>query len=110
MADNNEKVRGPYLQYLSDSSTRNVPRTTKYRWDKKAKLMSEREESCPEESSLTKSPSPSCQRNEAVPGISTSSFSPDDFSRLNRTILMQKWKLTVFPTVVTNLRLKESKS
>lgn len=96
MADNNEKVRGPYLQYLSDSSTRNVPRTTKYRWDKKAKLMSEREESCPEESSLTKSPSPSCQRNEAVPGISTSSFSPDDFQSPEPNYINAKMEVNSF--------------
>lgn len=29
------KRRGPYLQFLSDSSNQNVPRTTKYRWNKK---------------------------------------------------------------------------
>ena len=29
------KRRGPYLQFLSDGSHQNVPRTTKYRWEKK---------------------------------------------------------------------------
>lgn len=31
------KRRGPYLQYLSDSSSQNVPRTTKNRWNKKVR-------------------------------------------------------------------------
>ena len=40
MADD-RKRRGPYLQYLSDSSTGiKVPRTTKYRWKKKAEVLS----------------------------------------------------------------------
>ena len=55
MADNCEIAIGPYLKHLCDSSTCNVPRTTKYRWSKKAKLVSEREESYPEERNLTKS-------------------------------------------------------
>ena len=55
MADNSEIAIGPYLKHLCDSSTCNVPRTTKYRWSKKAKLVSEREESYPEERNLTKS-------------------------------------------------------
>ena len=42
MADNSEIAIGPYLKHLCDSSTCNVPRTTKYRWSKKAKLVSER--------------------------------------------------------------------
>ena len=29
------KLRGPYLQFLTDGSHQNVPRTTKYRWQKK---------------------------------------------------------------------------
>ena len=52
MADNCEIAIGPYLKHLCDSSTCNVPRTTKYRWSKKAKLVSEREESYPEERNL----------------------------------------------------------
>ena len=58
--------------------------------------MSEREESCPEESSLTKSPSPSCQRNEAVPGISTSSFSPDDFQSPEPNYINAKMEVNSF--------------
>ena len=54
MADNSEIAIGPYLKHLCDSSTCNVPRTTKYRWSKKAKLVSEREKSYPEERNLTK--------------------------------------------------------
>ena len=54
MDDNSENARGPYLQYLSDSSTFNATRTTKYRWSKKVKLTSKREESYPEERNLTK--------------------------------------------------------
>lgn len=44
MADNRGKRRGPYLQYLSDSTSRNVPRTTKHRWSKKSKLTSDSQE------------------------------------------------------------------
>ena len=54
MDDNSENARGPYLQYLSDSSTFNATITTKYRWSKKVKLTSKREESYPEERNLTK--------------------------------------------------------
>ena len=96
MADDSEKMRGPYLQYLSDSSTRNVPRTTKYRWSKKAKLMSDREDSCPEERSLTKSRSPSSQSNEAVSDISTLSFSPDDFQSPEPNYLNEKMEINRF--------------
>ena len=70
MDDNSENTRGPYLQYLSDSSTFNATRTTKYRWSKKVKLTSKRAESYPEERNLTKScidfSSTSSQRNEVV--------------------------------------------
>ena len=75
MDDNSENARGPYLQYLSDSSTFNATRTTKYRWSKKVKLTSKREESYPEERNLTKS----SQRNEVVLSSSTLSFFSDDF-------------------------------
>ena len=83
MDDNSENARGPYLQYLSDSSTFNATRTTKYRWSKKVKLTSKREESYPEERNLTKScidfSSTSSQRNEVVLSSSTLSFFSDDF-------------------------------
>lgn len=35
MAEEGRKRRGPYLQFLTDGSHQNVPRTTKYRWQKK---------------------------------------------------------------------------
>ena len=45
MADEGgRKRRGPYLQYLSDSSDRVVPRTTRYRWDKKVRVAGDSQE------------------------------------------------------------------
>ena len=74
MADDRGNYRGPYLQYLSDSSTRNVPRTTKYRWSKKAKLTSEREDLDSGERDLAETrndfSSISSQSNDPVPDAS----------------------------------------
>ena len=82
MDDNSENARGPYLQYLSDSSTFNATRTTKYRWSKKVKLTSKRGE-LSRGKNLTKScidfSSTSSQRNEVVLSSSTLSFFLDDF-------------------------------
>lgn len=45
MTENGGKnPRGPYLQYLSNSSVRNVPRATRHRWNKKAKVTSDSQE------------------------------------------------------------------
>ena len=114
MDDNSENARGPYLQYLSDSSTFNATRTTKYRWSKKVKLTSKREESYPEERNLTKScidfSSTSSQRNEVVLSSSTLSFFSDDFKSPELNYSNGKLEMNSFPTVVTSLRPKESQS
>ena len=81
--DSGNNCRGPYLQYLSNSSTRHVPRTTKHRWSKKAKLMSDREDLDSGERDLAETrndfSSISSQSNDPVPDSPTSSFFLDDF-------------------------------
>ena len=49
MAEEGRKHRGPYLQVLTDGSLQNVPRTTKYRWQKKIRITTVDESDVPEE-------------------------------------------------------------
>ena len=56
MAEEGRKRRGPYLQFLTDGSHQNVPRTTKYRWQKKIRIRTVDAVSC--ESDVPEEPEP----------------------------------------------------
>lgn len=56
MGEKGRKRRGPYLQFLADGSHQNVPRTTKYRWQKKMRTRTVDTVSC--ESDVPEDPEP----------------------------------------------------